>query len=611
MSGDGKLVPLNITPGLNKDVTEYAAEGCWTSCNNVRFRDGKAEKWGGSVHEQVMRFTDATDETFPGVARDILIWSDFDLNNYIALGTTESLTLKSGGLYYDITPVVQSFPSISDRLTTSIGSTEVLVSVTSHPGRAGDYVVFSSLAATVGGNIYLNGQYAIVTAPSPSTFVVDSGTTAVATSTGAGGNVNVDFLLPTGRQSNGSLIGWGAGTWGAGTWGVGASSSPGSAQLTQWSLDSYGADLIANRRGDGLYRWSAASGPLVRAAVVTAAPTIIDQIKVHSPSGHTIAFGCTDLNGDYNPLLVRWSDQNDINTWTPTVSNAAGDWTLFGGNRIMAVQPTRREILILTEAAAYTMTYTGDETVFSFEEIGESAGALSQHCAVDLDGVVYWISDGAFMRYDGRITILDTLIDKAIFRADSADSINLEQNEKIFGGANSLFNEIIWLYPSRDSEEIDSYIIYNKQDNIHYTGRIDRTVWADAAVLHKPYAASSEGILYVHEESYDNDGAALPVYLESAWFDIGDGDDLLFVDRFIPDIRRLNSKTLTITLEFKKYPESTETVTKGPYTITDTTGKISLRARGRQARVILEQNLIGGSFELGNNRLAVQPDGKR
>lgn len=609
MSGDGKLVPLDIAPGIYKDVTEYAAEGYWIDSDKVRFCDAHPEKMGGWVREQAFQVSNTSLTTFHGVARDIITWTDLDSIKYLAVGTNEKLEVLTGGYYYDITPITTVVTAVSIQ-NTSTGSSEVIVSITGHPGTAGDYVVMTSCTTTVGANVLLSGQYVITTVPNANSFAVSAIPTATSTSTGAGGSLTVSFLLPTGLQSNGGAYGWGAGTWGRGGWGSAASAGV-PVKLAQWSLDVYGEDLLACRAGGAIYRWNVSAGPLQRATIVSAAPTVNNLMLVHSPTKHVMAFGCTDAAGVYDPLLVRWSDQDNINDWTPTVSNAAGDYPLQGGNKIVAVQQTRRETLILTDDVVHIMRFTGDETVFSFEQIGDGSGALSPHCIVDINGVSYWLGIGAFFKYDGAIKVLDTTVDKFIFGADSAGSINLDQNEKIFAGVNSLFNEIIWLYPSRDSTEIDRYVIHNYSDNLWYTGTMDRTVWEDSGIFHKPYAANVSGTLYVHEEGNNDDASPMDAYLESGWFDIDEGDDFLFIDKVIPDIRRLNGKNIALTLYLKRYPESSEIITKGPYTITDSTKKISLRARGRQAKVKIEQAVTDGSFEIGKMRGNVQPDGQR
>jgi hypothetical protein len=607
MSGDGELVVLNIAPGVNKDITEYAAEGYWVSSDKVRFQDGRAEKLGGWVVEQTTQASVSGRNTFYGIARDIITWKDLENKKYLALGTHEKLQLLYGGKYYDITPVRTTVTAVSV-FNTSIGSTDVVVSVPSHGLATNDYIVIPTIA-TIGDNVSIGGEYQVVSVVGADSFIISVANTAAATSTQCGATTTALFLLPVGLQSNGFAFGWGAGVWGRNGWGE-PSSSGAAIELRQWSLDNFGQNLIACPRGGKIYQWSASAGVNARAEILTAAPTVNDIFLVNKTTRHGISFGCNDSLGVYDPLLVRWSDQEDLNNWTETVTNAAGSHPLQGGGRIVAVQPTRRETLILTNDIVHSMRYAGNEAVFTFEPVGAQAGAISQHCAVDVNGEVYWMGLGSFYKYNGVVQPLDTTVDKEIF-GDGPGSVNFGQKEKVFAGVNSLFTEIIWLYPSRDSTEVNRYVIFNYVDNTAYTGTLDRTVWEDVGLYQKPYAAGTNGSLYVHEEGLNDDASPMSVYLESGWFDIKDGTDLLFIDRFVPDIRRLTGKAINVTIKVRKYPNSPEEVTKGPYTITDTTGKVSLRARGRQAKVIFEQAITNADFELGNNRISIQKDGKR
>jgi hypothetical protein len=607
MSGDGELVVLDIKPGVNKDVTEYAAEGYWVSSDHVRFQDGKAEKQGGWVIEQTVQASVSGRSTFYGVARDIITWKGLDNKKYLALGTHEKLQLLYGGKYYDITPVRTTVTAVSV-FNTQANSPLITVSLVAHAAAVNDYIVIPTIA-TIGDNVLIGGEYQIVSVISPDAFMISANVSAAITTAAVGATTTALFLLPTGRRDNGLAYGWGAGVWGRNGWGEPASSGA-QVDLTQWSLDNYGQNLIACPRGGSIYQWVASAGVNARAEILTASPTVNDVVLINKTTRHAMSFGCTDALGVYDPLLVRWSDQENINNWTETVTNAAGSFPLQGGGRIVAVQPTRRETLILTNDIVHSMRNTGTEAIFTFEPVGQQAGAISQHCAVDVNGDVYWMGLGSFYKYNGTVANLNTTIDKELF-SDGPGSINFSQKEKVFAGVNALFTEVIWFYPSRDSVEIDRYAVHNYTDNVQYTGSLDRTVWEDVGIFQKPYGASSDGELFVHEEGYNDDAAPMSVYLESGWFDIKDGTDMIFIDRFIPDIRRLLGRSIDVTIKVKKYPDAPEEVTKGPYTITDTTNKISLRARGRQAKIIFTQAVTNSDFELGNNRVSIQKDGKR
>jgi len=337
MSGDGELTILNIAPGINKDVTEYAAEGYWVSCDKVRFQDGKAEKMGGNVIEQTFYADISGRTTFHGVARDIVTWKGLDGVKYLSLGTHEKLELLTGGQYYDITPI-RAITTATSVFNTSAGSTEVIVSLAAHGAQQNDYVIFSTIA-TIATNVSIGGQYQIKSVPGADAFVISVNNTAAITTLAVGTCVVTQYLLGTGLQSNGQAFGWGASYWGRGGWGTPASTGL-NVKLSQWSLDTYGQDLLACRRGGYLYRWSASAGVLTRASVVSAAPTVNNIVMMHKPTRHVLSFGCTDELGVYDPLLVRWSEQENINNWVATVTNTAGSYPLQGGNEIVAVAPT-------------------------------------------------------------------------------------------------------------------------------------------------------------------------------------------------------------------------------------------------------------------------------
>jgi len=608
MSGDGQLTILKINPGINKDITEYAAEGFWVSCDKVRFLDGRAEKFGGWVKEQAVQASVSGMTDLIGVARDIISWKTLDNKKLLAVGTNAKLQILEGGKYFDVTPIETSV-STSANFSTSAGSNLVVVSLNLHTRLVGDYLAIATLAATIGDNVSIGGDYQVVSIIDANSFMIEVPMTAAATSVEVGSDTTLDLYIHTGLVNNGFAYGWGAGVWSRDGWGE-PSAAGVNVELSQWSLDNYGQNLLACRKGGKLYEWVASAGVQTRAQAISAAPSINDIILVNKTTRHVISFGCNDAIGQYDPLLVRWSDQEDVYNWAETVTNAAGSFPLQGGGRIVAVQPTNRETVILTNSIVHSMRYTGTESVFAFEPVGDQAPAISQHCAVDVNGTVYWMGLGAFYKYDGGVQTIDSTVDKYLFGTGSG-SINFNQKEKVFAGVNSLFSEIIWLYPSRDSSENDSYVVYNYLFNTWYYGKLARTVWEDLSIFSKPYAVSPNGTLFIHENGKNDDASPMPVYLESGWFDIQDGTEMLFIDRFIPDIRRLADKSMTVTVKFRKYPQSSEIFTKGPYTITQNTSKISLRVRGRQAKIILEQSITNADFEVGDNRIAIQPDGRR
>lgn len=626
MSGDGTLTNITLKPGVYKNTTDLGAEGHYTSCDKVRWHYGQPQKIGGWVNELVTQFDFPTSTHFTGVARDTISWQNNEgSKQYLGVGTHKKLEVFYGGQIYDITPIrmTVSVCAGAGGFTTSVGSTWVLLSVASNLAAVGDYLVVQSVATSVGG-ISLSGQYEVVSVVGANVVYFDSRVTATGTSvyTSSG---TVVFLLNNGFQSNQAAIGWGSGGYGRQGYGTPLSAGSGEVFLDQWSLDNWGEDLVACRRGDHIYYWPENGGLLatevnrvsVRATTVSASPSVNNFILVHDTSRYLLSFGCTELDsGEFNPLHIRWCNQEDLTTWDPLVSiaggNTSGSLTIKGGSQIIGAVESRGEIITITDSPVYRVKYEGTPYIFTAEQIGEHAGGISQHCMIDIQGVIYWMGTGDFHIYDGVVKTLPCDIQDVVFRTNNPESLNFYQKEKVFAGVNSQFNEIIWLYPSSASDEIDRYIIYNYLEGTWYDGTMDRTVWEDAGVFAKPYAISEDGSLFVQETGVDDGPRAMPFFYESAYFDIQDGEDFVFTDKIVPDFRRVPAgKQLSFTITTKSYPQDPNPVVKGPYFIQDTTKKISLRARGRQAKYRVESSGTGVDFEMGVLKMNIIPDGKR
>lgn len=623
MSSDGQLVNIQLQPGVYKNTTELGAEGRYTDCDNTRWYYGQPQKIGGRVPEIAQQHDVPASTHFTGIARDAKTWQNNEATKkYLAVATNKKIEIFYSGEIYDMTPI-RIITTVSAAINTSVGSNEVLVSIPSHGADLGDYVILQSVQSSVGG-ITFSGQYEIVSVVDGNSFFISVATTATATSAAGGGNATYTFLLNTGNVDNEAATGWGSGGYGRQGYGTALSAGGGLSPLDEWSLDLWGEDLLACRRGEHIYTWDEDSGleatqvnrASVRMTLISAAPSINNLILVSQPSRHLISFGCTNIAGSFSPLNVRWSNQEDFNTWDPTVSvvdgNTAGEQLIRGGSQIIGAVQTRGEIIILTDDPVYVMRYSGDPFTFSFDQIGDHAGAVSQHSMIDVQGAVYWMGTGAFHKYDGRVQTINCDIQDVTFKTGNKESLNFSQKEKVFAGVNSQFNEIIWFYPAADSSECSRYIIHNYLENSWYDGAIDRTVWVDAGVFEKPYAVDTTGTLYVHEVGVDNGAQALPFYYETAYFDIQDGEDFSFIDRVATDFRRIPSgKELQMYVTTKKYPQDPNPVIKGPFAIKSDTKKVSLRARGRQARVRFESSANGTDFEMGVLRVGVKPDGKR
>jgi len=325
-----------------------------------------------------------------------------------------------------------------------------------------------------------------------------------------------------------------------------------------------------------------------------------------------IAYGSNEFGtGDYNPMLVRWSDQENFNDWTPSINSTSGEVILTGGTEIRGAIRSRNAINIWTDNAMYTQQFVGPPFIFNFQQVGTNCGLIAPHAAVDVDGIAYWMGENNFYAFDGRVRNLDCPVRRYLY-----DSFNMVNKDKVFAGTNSEFNEIIWLYCSQFSTEPDSYIIYNYKENHWVFGSSFYSTFADKVIYDNTIAtgqvsATAPRYVWNNEPSneYKGDGQILPSYLESAEFDIEDGNNILFIDRIIPDYTITNNGSVELTLQFQEYPNS-PIITKGPYTVQQTTKKVDLRGRGRQAKIIVSAS-SDGSWRWGSVRANIQPDGMR
>ena len=607
---DTQTKKLNLRPGIDKNTTELDAEGTYVSCDKIRFFYGKPQKLGGWQSEQV-------NGTIEGVARSTHTFVDLEETSYLGIGTSKKLYLFSQGDLSDVTPINTS-ASVTDVLNTQSGSDVVTVSIAPGDSKATDYFIFAEVTASLA-TVNFTSSYQILSAGAGHfTFLASS--TADSTIANGGGGVHVDFLLPGGLADNGAAGGWGAGTWG--TPGVSvcagwsdprtsAESEAGvSVNLRQWSLDNWGEDYLGNPRGGKIYRWDATNGVGVRAELMaSAAPSVVNQMLVAQEGRHVIAFGTHNVSGDYDPLLIRWSDSENLAVWDVAATNQAGEFRLENGSFIIGAQESRREIIVFTDESVYSMSRVGGQAIFSFSDLGRHNGLVSQNGAVDVNGKVYWMGYSSFHKYDGVIQTMPCTLQNYLFDAASEGSLNFAQRDKVVAKTNREFNEIWWFYPSRDSTENDKYVVHNYLEDTWYNGTIERTTWADVDIFAKPYAIDASGTLYIHEQGKNDDAGNLKATLKTSNFDLDDGGDLMFLDRYIPDNEVV--KEYNVGFTYKKYPQSVECFDKGPYAITPTTTKVQPRIRGRQCQLRYSTSIQGSDFRIGTDRLDLKTDGKR
>lgn len=613
---DTDLKTIVFAPGVIKDTTEYSAEGGWVDSDKIRFHSGNPEKIGGWVRETVSLYEEPSVKTFTGVSRKLLTWTDLSSAKYLASASHTSLELLYGNQVYDITPV-RTTVSLTNKITTTSGLSVVEIEDTSsHSLVVGDYVYVVSQATPVDG-ITLSGRYLVTVVTSSTKFKIDSGTAASGTTASGGGALEIDYLLPTGYADAGNITGWGGGTWGTeGEAGGGYNrprSGTGGLRVTLWSLETWGEDLLACRRGGPIYHWDKTSGVTVRSEELANVPSENTFILVSRPSRHLIAFGSEVFaTSVFDPLIIRWAEQETLDGWAITANNTAGEFRLPSGNRIIGAVQTKSEILIFTETDLYSMRYIGGNDVFAIEPLGTNISAISQNSFVDINGIVYWQGRNSFFMYDGSVNILPSTMEKFIFDQDGEGRLNANQREKIHAGVNKEFNEIWFFYPRYDDIEINCYVKYNIKERVWDHGTMNRTAWVDKGVFDKPYGINPAGTLYVHESGKDDDAIPMEAYIRSAYFDMNDGSDIVFLDRLLPDVKLPMNRNIEITLYSKKFPHPAASVkVKGPYYFDDSDTQINPRVRGRQISVKYAVTATGADFEIGKVRFGIQADGGR
>lgn len=398
--------------------------------------------------------------------------------------------------------------------------------------------------------------------------------------------------------------GYGTGTYGSGTYG---SPSVGAYYPRTWSLSNWGEYLLGVPRGGTLYEWTGSTG--TPAAEIVNAP---DEIATMWVTAERIVMcgGATEFGGaTFNPMLLRWSDQEDNTNWTPSATNQAGDLILSQGGRIVRGLASRKTNLVWTDTALYSVSYLGDPLlVYGAELLGVGCGLIGPNAAVEVNGAAYWLgSSGEFFVFSGG----QALPIACPVKRYVSDNLSYVQADKIYAGSNSANNEVWWFYPdSRDGNECSRYVIYNYAEQHWSIGTWDRTAWADGGVWQHPLATDSSGYLYFHERLNSADGGAITAYLESAPSDIGDGDALMAVTRIVPDFEDM-SGGLTLTIKGRLWPAGDETES-GPHAVLPTTERVDLRMTARQMALRIDSASAPSFWRLGALRVDLRETaGKR
>ena len=552
---------------------------------------------------------------------------------------------------------------------------EITVSVTASSSDSGNgggstvgtYQINTGLDNTVGGTGFGAGQYGGTTSGALSTTINEGGTFSdsdtTLTVTSGTGIANNDFILideeilkvtnvatndlTVTRAQNGTT----AATHADGTtvflivgnasasddfvgWGDAASVTVPGAQIRTWSHDNFGEDLIINPRDGELFYWDKTDGTTARAVELSATtlfsgeksvPRVAKQILVSDVDRHVIAFGCdnvgssSDTRGDgvQDPLLIRFSSQENPVDWFPTTTNTAGDLRLGAGSTFVQAVETKREILVYTDKSLHSMRFIGPPFTFGITQIASNITIMSPSAAIATEDVVYWMGIDNFYVHAGQTAQLPCTVKDEVFT-----NFNLEEKDKVVAGINSEFGEVWWFYPSAGASENDKYVIWNYVEKVWYFGTLSRTAWIDRGIRNFPIAASTPH-LFNHESGFDDDTSAMTAFIETAPMDIGDGDKFVSLKRVIPDLTFTGSVTgsspnATFTVKARDFPGSdfdqtgtgtTSRTATSP--VEQFTEKLDYRIRGRSFAIRLDSSALGCKFKMGTPRVDIREDGRR
>jgi len=629
------LIPLRFRAGINREGTDYSNEGGWYDANLVRFRRGYPEKIGG--------WSKDVSSTFKGSCRALHAWVDLQGTKWLGLGTHLKYYVAEGNTFNDVTPIRKTTTNAATFAATN-GSSTITVTDSSNGAVTNDFVTFSG-ASSLGGNItatVINQEYQIKLVTSANAYEItakdtdgDEVTATSSDSGSGGGSVTAVYQLNTGLDTYVESTGWSAGTWGGGTWGS-ATALSFTNQLRLWSHDNFGEDLLLNPRNGGIYYWDTSdSYTTVQQAVnltsetnANLVPTVALQVVTSDVSRHLLALGADPISGSSrtgsaDPLFICWCDQENLVEWEPKSTNSAGSFRLSAGSSIVGSIRARQEILVWTDNAMYQIAYVGLPYVFAPNLINEGTGMIGPNACVNTPKGVFWADLGGFYLYNGSVELVPCSVLDYVF-----SDLNKTQSYKVFGFSNTSFNEVGWFYCSSSSDEIDKYVVYNYEDQTWTIGQLARQAWLDEGVARYPRAtsstgtvAASTGYLYQQEDGNDADGSPMDnVYIESSDFDIGTGEEFQFINRIIPDVNftgSANTQQINFVLKTRNYPGASLS-TNSTNNITNSTEKVNVRARARQATLRIQSDddadndvREGVGWRLGVSRMEIRPNGKR
>ena len=538
-----------------------------------------------------------------------------DPNGYISSTTytVQAVDVLGNPLYANATTTTVQVP----RITTTASSSIVSINLPAHGYSVGS--TFTVLTSTTVGGTTFYGQYLVNSITDANNFTITSTTTPTASTAAYVNGGNAYYLYNFGVGSIPSGTGYGIGGYGTGGYGTGTGVIPSvgtGVSAVDWTLDNWGEILLSSPIYPSsvpfqpIYAWEPLSGSPT-AVVIPNSPPVNDGFFVAMPQRQIVAWG-SSFNGIQDPLLVRWCDIGNFNSWVGTVTNQAGSYRIPKGSRIVGGIQGPQQALIWTDLGVWAMQYINLPYVYGFNELGSGCGLIARKAAGVLGGTVYWMGPSQFFALTGNgVEPIPCPVWDVIFQ--DLDQTNLQ---KIRVAVNSRFGEISWYYPTiSGGGEVTAYVKYNAHLGAWDFGTLSRTAWVDQSVIGPPIGADPNAlVLYQHETSTDAAGAPLQASLQTGWFSIGDGENMTYVDQVWPDMKwgyygGAQNATVNLTFYVADYPEQTPRV-YGPYPVTSSTTYISPRFRGRLVSFGISSDDTGSFWRLGGIRHRWMPDGK-
>jgi len=624
-----KPIDLQMQPGLFMQRSVRQALMRYTNGDNVRWYRGLPQKMGG-FRELLLLDTNGNRVFYKGHARSYKQWDSLDGNNWIAFGTEYKLYLINNGTLYDITPIRQS-TTVTNGFTTTAGSLIVNVLDVSHGAQTGDFVTYSG--STPVGNASFNQEFQILAVIDADNYQIVLAAPASLSATGGGGAL-AQYQLSIGLTSDGTLTGYGTGTYGTGTYGTPRTGSTFGGTARIWSLDNWGEDLLASPNGEGLYWWQRQAGADSRAILRPTAPPNIEHMLVGPDDRHVLALGtnvldpsASTVNGQQDRMFVRWCQGDNFDNWVETESNDAGAKRLDTGSRLITACKTRTSILIFSDEGLYAVALASGQDVYQITPLGGAFHIISPGAAVDVNGVVYFMGQKSFFYYDGTIHDLQCDVADYVFGSDATPRMNRQMQSKITSRVRQETTEILWSFPSVDSDENDSTVIYNWTQQCWTVSSIKREVGGDKNAFYGvPIGINDTGV-FADETGMDVDleeplfnflqtwegefamTARHDVPQNQTLWSTASGSMLVLLHSLYPDFKELVG---SIIVQCRGREFSGDPLVYGTrLTVTPTTDQVDPQFSQRRVSIYMENYNMGDFWRSDAWRLLSSPVGRR